>query len=249
MNEKPVPSNAQDRETWLIGGLAHELRSPLNSIIGFSSLLEAQLSDSLSEKHRGYLKNIASSGRDLLALIDLVVEVALLEGGARLPRTESVDLADVADRCVQLTKERALKRGVAVRPAPGNARGRALTTDPIRLLWALIQLVDHAVDSLEAEGEVRFERPSDLPEGADGLRIIATPKEPRLPAGAAGAAAAHDRRMNEADRMIRALGGSLGRDEGGQGGGIIYEITLRERSDAAREEDSVEHERENTDRR
>jgi two-component system sensor histidine kinase BarA len=59
--------------------MTHELRTPLNSIMGFSDLLESN--DSLTERQRRYAKNIRTSGRTLLDMINNVLDVAKLEAG------------------------------------------------------------------------------------------------------------------------------------------------------------------------
>jgi signal transduction histidine kinase len=62
-----------------LANMSHELRTPLNSIIGFSEVL--QNIDSLSDKQRRYAQNIQKSGRNLLDMINDILDLAKMEAG------------------------------------------------------------------------------------------------------------------------------------------------------------------------
>jgi len=59
--------------------LSHELRTPLNTILGFSEILQSGGSGNLSPKQKNYCKAIYSDGRELLSLINDVIELLKLE--------------------------------------------------------------------------------------------------------------------------------------------------------------------------
>ncbi|HZL90183.1 MAG TPA: ATP-binding protein [Pirellulaceae bacterium] len=59
--------------------MSHELRTPLNSIIGFSEVLQGI--DSLSDKQKRYVQNIQKSGRDLLNMINDILDLKKIEAG------------------------------------------------------------------------------------------------------------------------------------------------------------------------
>src|SRR6476659_2522625 len=71
--------------------MSHELRTPLNSIIGFSEVLLA--AENLSEKQHRYAGNIMTGGRQLLALINDILELAKLEAGKMRLRPEPLEVA------------------------------------------------------------------------------------------------------------------------------------------------------------
>src|ERR1700747_1095191 len=87
--------------------VSHELRTPLNSIIGFSEILGSELHGPLGRpQYREYAEITRGSGHKLLKLVNQVLEIARLEGGAMdfNLRPESLDAA-VEDVIVALQEE------------------------------------------------------------------------------------------------------------------------------------------------
>ena len=72
---------AKRAKTEFLANVSHELRTPLNSIIGFSEILEDQLFGELNEKQLAHVGHVLSSGRQLLQLIDNILDLANLEIG------------------------------------------------------------------------------------------------------------------------------------------------------------------------
>ena len=78
--------------------ISHELRTPLNSIIGFSDLLESI--DNLQDKERRYASNIQRSGRQLLDMINDILDLAKIESGKLEVRLSDFDISQVvATQC------------------------------------------------------------------------------------------------------------------------------------------------------
>lgn len=72
--------------------MSHDIRTPMNAILGFASLMEDSIND--TEKMRDYLEKIRSSGDFLLSLINNVLEMAKIESGK----------AELDEICVDLRK-------------------------------------------------------------------------------------------------------------------------------------------------
>ncbi|TQD25655.1 PAS domain S-box protein [Methanolobus vulcani] len=64
-----------------LASMSHELRTPLTSVIGFSDVLQDGVAGELTEKQLGYVNNINSSGKHLLALINDVLDLSKIEAG------------------------------------------------------------------------------------------------------------------------------------------------------------------------
>lgn len=81
----------------------HDLKTPLNAIMGYPQLL--RLTDNLTEKQKGYLDGIESSGRNLLNMINLTLDLYKMESGTYKVKTENVELSQI---CKGITEENGL---------------------------------------------------------------------------------------------------------------------------------------------
>lgn len=79
----------------LIINMSHELRTPLNSVIGFSDLLLEGAFGSLNTRQSKYVSNILISGKNLLEIINNLLDVSKLEAGERSLNYEDVDIASL----------------------------------------------------------------------------------------------------------------------------------------------------------
>lgn len=84
---------ASEAKTRFLFNMSHDIRTPMNAIIGFSDLLEKHLDD--KEKVHDYVKKIQLSGSFLLSLINYVLEMARIESGKATLRTEVGDAEEL----------------------------------------------------------------------------------------------------------------------------------------------------------
>jgi two-component system, NarL family, sensor histidine kinase BarA len=76
--------------------MSHELRTPLNSILGFSDVLA--VAENLNEKQKKYLLNIQTSGNNLLALINDILDLAKIDAGRMDVHISEFSIADLVER-------------------------------------------------------------------------------------------------------------------------------------------------------
>ena len=84
---------ASEAKTRFLFNMSHDIRTPMNAIIGFSDLLEKNLKN--EEKVREYLKKIKSSGNFLMTIINQVLEMARIESGTAILKTEAANLSEL----------------------------------------------------------------------------------------------------------------------------------------------------------
>ncbi len=94
--------------------MSHELRTPLNAIIGFSEILIAMSKNLSPAKQEDYAKDINSSGKHLLDLIDDMLDMTNIEAGRRVIKAEDVNVAALTVACVRSLNAVASKRGIDV---------------------------------------------------------------------------------------------------------------------------------------
>jgi signal transduction histidine kinase len=79
--------------------MSHDLRSPMNAIIGYSRLLRRKTSDRLDEREQRNLANIETSSGNLLNLINAILDLSRIEAGRSEVNLQPVDLRALADEC------------------------------------------------------------------------------------------------------------------------------------------------------
>lgn len=122
--------------------MSHELRDPLNSIIGFSEVLLA--ADNLTERQHRYAGNIMSSGQRLMALINDILELAKLEAGKMRLHPEPLNPAAVCEHAAALARPQAEKKNIDVRVV-ADPNGPAARQDIGKVHQILGNLLSNAV--------------------------------------------------------------------------------------------------------
>ena len=153
MSERREAENANRVKSMFLAKTSHELRTPLNAIIGFSSLIDAQTHEPLTDKKYGdYARLIQSSGKHLLALIDDLLEMAKIEAGRLELREERVLLTAAIEDAVALIEIPAQAKSIAV--TTSGLKDFAVKADPKAVRQILLNLLSNAVKFTPEGGEV-----------------------------------------------------------------------------------------------
>src|SRR5439155_16798269 len=99
--------------------MSHELRTPLNSILGFSELMLAN--PQLPDRLRRWAGNIQSSGKQLLALINDLLDLAKIEAGKMEVKPEVVTVADITEGLLAMFRPLAEKKNIDLRSTVATA--------------------------------------------------------------------------------------------------------------------------------
>jgi len=151
-----------------LANMSHELRTPLHSIIGFSELT-MKTGTSLTDRERKNLGNVIRSARDLLALINEILDLSKIESGRVELDFAETDVSQVVDQCLQtvdpLAREKRLCVGRDIRsPLP------SVKTDREKLRRILLNLLSNAIKFTDEGGvTVKAWVP---PSGSLGLPIL-----------------------------------------------------------------------------
>lgn len=133
---------------------SHELRSPLNSMIGTLQLILAELCDS-PEEEREFVQQAHSSALKMVGLIDEIVSVAKTEHGTETVEIVPLQLAKVFEEVEDLTYLQATNRGIRLEISPPDPTIYVLA-DLRRFRQVLVNLVDTAIAQME-EGNIHVE--------------------------------------------------------------------------------------------
>jgi signal transduction histidine kinase len=135
---------ANQHKSEFLANMSHELRTPLNAIIGFSEVLLERLFGDINEKQDDYLKDIHSSGRHLLNLINDILDLSKVEAGRMELDLSTFDLPSAIANALTLIRERAQKHGIAMAQNVEPELGDVLA-DERKFKQILLNLLSNAV--------------------------------------------------------------------------------------------------------
>ncbi len=139
-----------------LANVSHELRTPLNSIIGFAEVLGETLKDRtgpVDEKRKRYAANIIGSSRQLLELINDLLDLAKIEAGRIELRVAPVSVRDTVEGLINLIRPQADKKQIElVMSCPPNLP--MIETDASKYQQILFNFVANAVKFTPEQGTV-----------------------------------------------------------------------------------------------
>ncbi|HEV2978724.1 MAG TPA: GAF domain-containing protein [Casimicrobiaceae bacterium] len=135
---------ANKHKSEFLANMSHELRTPLNAIIGFSEVLLERLFGELNAKQDDYLKDIHSSGRHLLSLINDILDLSKIEAGRMELELSTFDLASALANAMTLVRERAQRHGIVLAQEVDPRLGE-ITADERKFKQILVNLLSNAV--------------------------------------------------------------------------------------------------------
>jgi len=154
LRERSEALETADRlKSEFVAHMSYELRTPLNSIIGFSELIAGGIAGPLSETQSGYLGYVLQAAGELRDLIDDILDLAVLEAGAMSLDIETVSVEDLVESVLAISREQSRKGGLQldakVAPDCGSIEG-----DQRRLVQAVYNIVTNAVKFTPEGGRV-----------------------------------------------------------------------------------------------
>jgi signal transduction histidine kinase/CheY-like chemotaxis protein len=189
-----------------LANMSHELRTPLNSILILAKLLADNPPGNLSEEQIKYAQTIQSSGNDLLALINDILDLSKIEAGRMEVRVEPVKLAELMGHLGQTFEPAAAQKGIRFSTQIAPDCPETIHTDQQRLEQILKNLLSNALKFTE-QGEVKL----DIRRAADKRLALAVTDT------GIGIAADQLQMVFEA---FRQAGGTIHRKHGGTGLGL-----------------------------
>jgi signal transduction histidine kinase len=133
--------------------MSHELRRPLNAIIGFSEVLAERMFGEVNEKQAEYLQDILGSGRHLLSLINDILDRSKVEAGRLELERGRFHLPTALDNALTLIRERASRHGITLDRAV-DERVEDIVADERKVKQILLNLLSNAVKFTPEGGRV-----------------------------------------------------------------------------------------------
>ena len=136
-----------------LASMSHELRTPLNAIIGFSEVLLERMFGDLNERQDEYLRDILSSGRHLLALLNDILDLSKVEAGQMTLEPMQVPVLPLLEGCVGLVRERATRHGLVIQVLVDDDV-EDVEADELRLRQVVLNLLTNAVKFTPDRGRI-----------------------------------------------------------------------------------------------
>ncbi len=136
-----------------IASVSYELRTPLNSIIGFTEILLNQYFGTLNERQLDHAQSVIDSSQVLLTLIDDILDLAMIEAGRLALDLQPLNVYDMMSNVLNFGRERATKQNVALKLKCPKKIGE-IVADGQRLRQALFNLVSNSLEHTPEKGTI-----------------------------------------------------------------------------------------------
>ena len=130
----------------------------MNSILGFAELLRETVGTNPDAKAVRYLQNILGAGKNLLELINDLLDLAKIEAGRMDVRSEPLSLGDVFEGLINLLKPLAENKELTIVPSVGQGVP-IIHTDPAKVQQVLYNFLANAIKFSPPGGKVDLDRP------------------------------------------------------------------------------------------
>lgn len=134
--------NANEAKTRFLFNMSHDIRTPMNAIVGFSGLLEKNLQN--ERKAKEYLEKIQSSGNLLLRIINQVLEMARIESGTAVLQLKAEDIDALFHRVNTVFEEDVRKKNLQYH-AVLDVRHHYVVCDQTKLQEIMLNIISNAI--------------------------------------------------------------------------------------------------------
>lgn len=219
-----------------LANVSHELRSPLNTVIGFSEVLASQEYGALNDKQKDYVGRILAGGKRLLSLINNVLDLAKMDAMRSALNAGEVSMKDLVQGVLVIIKESAFRREINVSSEFCDNADK-VTADEKKLKHVVYNILSNAVKFTPQGGAVKvvvrkkgpaveFEA-SDTGQGisADRLETIFMPFS-RQDAAGTDESSGTGLSMAVSKKIIEMHGGRIWAESEGPGKGASFKFTI-----------------------
>ena len=145
IQEKSAELEAASRhKSEFLANMSHELRTPLNAIIGFSDVLEQRLFGELNERQADYTRDIATSGRHLLELVNEILDLSKIEAGRMELELSEFAIGETIRGALAFVRERAARHRINLTDDATADLG-TVVADERKVRQVLLNLLSNAV--------------------------------------------------------------------------------------------------------
>ena len=152
MREAEAASKAKSE---LLSNMSHDIRTPMNAIVGITNLMEHE--GNTSDRLRGYIQKIKFSSRHLLSLINDILDMSKIESNEVELNEERVSLAEQVGQVDSIIRSQMNKHGQVLNIRVHEIAHEYLIGDGMRLRQIFLNLLSNAVKYTPEDGSITFD--------------------------------------------------------------------------------------------
>jgi len=160
LDEERIPSqaeldaNAASRRLDFLAKVSHEVRTPLNSVLGFTELmLQERFGPIGNDRYKGYVEDIHQSGLYALSLLNDLLDISKIEAGKFELDFTAVEVPELVEDCVNSLQPLAKRSRIVLRTSLAD-KLPCIVADPRRLKQILLNLLTNAIKFTKEGGQV-----------------------------------------------------------------------------------------------
>ncbi|HMM93224.1 histidine kinase dimerization/phospho-acceptor domain-containing protein [Bradyrhizobium sp.] len=149
-----LAERAANAKADVLARISHEVRTPLNAIIGFSEVMIGERFGSLgSERYREYMKDIRASGERVITIINDLLDLSRIETGKLELAFTHQNLNELVESCVAVMQPQANRERIIIRTSLGHALPPVIA-DARALRQIALNLIGNSIHLANAGGQV-----------------------------------------------------------------------------------------------
>jgi len=154
LGAKAEAERANDAKTEFLSRMSHELRAPMNLVLGFAELLEMDQKNPLTADQQKNVRHILDEGEHLLKIIDEILDISSIEAGRLGILIAPIDIRALLEELLASTSQMAADHEVQVELTTHDQNQLYVNADRQRLHQVLLNLISNAIKYNHAGGTV-----------------------------------------------------------------------------------------------
>ena len=145
---------ANRAKTTFLNNMSHDIRTPMNAIIGFTTLAKSHIDN--KEEVFGYLEKITQSSKHLLSLINDVLDMSRIESGKVIIEEREENIFDIIEEIKNIMQADVLTKSIDFSVDTENISNGYIFCDKLRVNQVLINLLSNALKYTNSGGKIYF---------------------------------------------------------------------------------------------
>ena len=138
--EEAISANQMKSE--FLANMSHEIRTPMNAIIGFTDILDKEITDTI---HSNYVKSVKDSSKVLLTIINDILDLSKVEAGKMSIQYSAASMRAIADEIKSVFYHKAKAKALELNILVDNSVPDILLVDEVRIRQILFNLISNAL--------------------------------------------------------------------------------------------------------